>query len=774
VVKKTGRIIPVWLTAVVAAAIGHVPTENFSAAWARQPAEQPPAAPRPDPVATQAQQPAAVLSDPAASQQQRDEAARRLVGRPTPQGKQALMVALQTAQNVGGQIAAARALAEQQPPDPDFISPLFAAFGANRTLTDEAATALANYKRHPEVQTRLIDLASRRAGPEWIRYAAIRALGASADKRSVDVLIRLLRNPDESPQIRNRAAEALASITGINDFGQDLALWEQWWGQAQRQSDAEFRDDVLVRKSSQHDRDQAHINRLTEELKLALVDQYQAAPADQKEGLLLGYLRSDEPVQRVVGVEQAANDFQSARPVPPSVREQMRSMIGDSSSAVRKSVAIALKNLNDAPSVDPMLQQLTVESDPEARAEMAKAIGKLAASSEQETRAAPVLLRLLASGSNQIARAATGAFADIGPQLAAKDPALAQQVGMALRGLLDRTANSKSPADIDLRADVVEALAPLKQRELVQLYLAMLNPAREAKSVRISVLHALRDLGERQTAEAIADQLKEGDDDLVEAAVEALGKVGPNANQLEALRPLLDPANRRNDGIRDSAWRVIESSLPQLRDEDLNQWAHRFGTDWHEPQRQIIVLKTLAKNQTASKKLDELATTQQQIADASMLLQPPDRDSAAAYYKLALDYYSQNAGGFQLDYLIRTYLQTLLTSGKFSDAINFAQTTLTRDPTRQPQMASAIRAHADALVQSGTQEDLRKAGELVDQAIKMQPPLANQYLSQLQDVREQINKKLSESAPPTTGPRSATGLTLPGAATREIKVAGEG
>jgi hypothetical protein len=56
----------------------------------------------------------------------------------------------------------------------------------------------------------------------------------------------------------------------------------------------------------------------------------------------------------------------------------------------------------------------------------------------------------------------------------------------------------------------------------------------------------------------------------------------------------------------------------------------------------------------------------------------------------------------------------------------------------------------------------------------MQPPLANQYLSQLQDVREQINKKLSESAPPTTGPRSATGLTLPGAATREIKVAGEG
>jgi HEAT repeat protein len=765
-----------WLTAVLAAAIGHVPIRfNEPARAASTTLEQPALSPDDqDTASAQVRQLSDVLSDPSATQQQRDEAARRLARLPLAQARLALLVALQTPQNTGGQLAVARALADIPDPHPDFISPLFAVIGGNRNLTEEATAALANYKRNPEVQTRLIDLSARRAGPEWIRYSAIRALGASADKRSAEALMRLLRNPDESAQIRNRAADALAAITGISDYGQDLALWEQWWAQAQRRSDVDFRDDVLTRKASQHDRDQAHINRLADVLATALGEQYEAAPAEQKEGLLLRWLRSDEPVQRTVGVEQASRDFQATRPVPSSVRDQIRAMVGDSSGAVRKAAAITLRTLGDATAVEPLLQQLTVESDPAVRIAMATALGQLAADSQQETKAAPVLMRLLASGSNEVADAAAAAIRVIGPPLVTKDPLLARQVALALKGVVDRTANPKNPSDNDLRRDVVEALAPFKQREFISLYLPMLNPNREAKPVRIAALHALAYLGERQTADQITEQLKDPDDDIVIEAIGALGSVAPLANQLEALRPLLDPANRRIPAIRDTAWHVIESSLPQMRDEDLNQWAHRFGTDWKEPQRQILVLKSLASSLTASKKLDELATTQQQIADASMLLSPKDLESAVIYYKLALEYYQAQNRGLELDYLTRAYLSTLLESGKFSEAINFTQTTLARDPVRQPQMASAIRAHADTLVQNGGQEDLRRAGELIDLALKMQPPLANQYLGQLQDKREEINKKLSESPPPTTGPRSATGSMPRAAATREIKVAKDG
>lgn len=767
-----GRTIPVSLTAVVlAAALVHAPTPFLAVIRAQPAPEHTPAVDPGDAASAQVRELSGILSDPSATQQQRDEAARRIADRPSPQSKQALLGALQSPQNVGAQIAVARALADQQNPDPDFISPLFAAIGSNRTLTEDAAAALSNYKSRPEVQQRLIDISGRRAPPEWIRYAAIKALGAFPEKRAAESLMRLLRNPEESANIRNRAADALASISGINDYGQDLALWEQWWAQASRRDDTSFRDEIMNRKASQHDRDEARIGRLTEQLQAALAEQYQAAAAEQKEPLLLRFLRSDEPAERIVGVDQASRDFLGTRPVPASVREQIRSMIGDSNNAVRKAVAVALKTLNDAPSLDAMLQQLTIETDPGVRAEMAKAIGKLAADSQQETRAAPVLMRLLASGSPEVASAAASALQDIGPQLPAKDPALARQVAVALRGILDRTAHANNAADIDLRRAAVEALGPLKQRDLVSVFLPMLDPRREHKDVRIAVLHALRDLAERPTADTIVGSLNDGDDDVVQAAIEALGTVAPGPDQLEALRPLLDPANRRAAAIRDSAWRVIESSMPQMREVDLSQWAHRFG-EWNELQRQILVLKQLAAKLTADKKLNDLAVTQQQIADASVVLK--DMESAVTYYKLALDYYlGQNARGLQLESVINAYQRALLESGKYADAIAFTQQMLAQDPTRQ-QLASAIRAYADSLVQSGKPEDLRKAADLIEQALKMQPPLASQYVSQLEDIRQDINKKLNESSPPATGPRSANGSSQPVPATREVKVAGDG
>ena len=217
--------------------------------------------------------------------------------------------------------------------------------------------------------------------------------------------------------------------------------------------------------------------------------------------------------------------------------------------------------------------------------------------------------------------------------------------------------------------------------------------------------------------------------------------------------------------------RVIESSMPQMREVDLSQWAHRFG-EWNELQRQILVLKQLAAKLTADKKLNDLAVTQQQIADASVVLK--DMESAVTYYKLALDYYlGQNARGLQLESVINAYQRALLESGKYADAIAFTQQMLAQDPTRQ-QLASAIRAYADSLVQSGKPEDLRKAADLIEQALKMQPPLASQYVSQLEDIRQDINKKLNESSPPATGPRSANGSSQPVPATREVKVAGDG
>src|SRR5207249_4992965 len=63
--------------------------------------------------------PAMVLRSPDAPQQERDEAARRLVARQTPEARAALAAALQDATNRGAQLAAARAIPLDPNPDPN-------------------------------------------------------------------------------------------------------------------------------------------------------------------------------------------------------------------------------------------------------------------------------------------------------------------------------------------------------------------------------------------------------------------------------------------------------------------------------------------------------------------------------------------------------------------------------------------------------------------------------------------------------------------------------
>ncbi|MGB7160047.1 MAG: hypothetical protein WBD40_18415, partial [Tepidisphaeraceae bacterium] len=107
----------------------------------------------PPPVATpeqaQPNQIAALLQvlldpNPELPQPERDEAARRLVVMQTPDAKFALHRALVNTANLRGQQSAARALADEPNPDPDFIVALNALIGADAALTEAAARALAN------------------------------------------------------------------------------------------------------------------------------------------------------------------------------------------------------------------------------------------------------------------------------------------------------------------------------------------------------------------------------------------------------------------------------------------------------------------------------------------------------------------------------------------------------------------------------------------------------------------------------------------------------
>ena len=165
------------------------------------------------------------LNDPNASQAQRDEAAKRLLSRQTPEAREILRSTLVDVGNRGGQLAVARALAHDPHPDESLVTPLYALMGSDQSLTEAGAQALAAHKNNAQVLTRLQDFARNRNNRTG-RVAAIRALGTFVDKRAAQTLIDLLASDDESSAARDAAADALIDMAGLssNEISEVLEL----------------------------------------------------------------------------------------------------------------------------------------------------------------------------------------------------------------------------------------------------------------------------------------------------------------------------------------------------------------------------------------------------------------------------------------------------------------------------------------------------------------------------------------------------------------------
>jgi HEAT repeat protein len=719
---------------------------------------------------------AATLADPAAAQALREQAARRLASRRSADATQILLSAL-LEPNPGGQLAVAKALADEPAHDPAFINPLFATLGTNNALTDAAARALSGYKSSPQVLTRLIRFATenRARGVERTRIAVIRAIGGFPERRAAETLIALMREPDSTVGVRHAATDALAALTGISEFGTDAQRWEQWWSVNATGNDADFRNEILGRKAQELDRLRARNAQLAAGWNATLDELYQLTPLPQKEQVLLRALRREEPEARSWAARQIYDDLTESRPVGDAVRTHLRTMIGDSSATVRAAAVRAVGALNDEQALESLLRQVANETDPNVRAAVAEAFRNI-----RDVRAAPALLRLLEDDSRAVARSAAQALKELGGRLAEQNPELARRAAESLRAIIERRANT--PADADLRDAAVEALAPLRQRDFTMLFVQLLHP-RESPRVKIAALRGLTELRDKNPTDRIVELIGDADDTVAIEAVRALRAIGATPEQLEALRPLLEAGNRADPSVNNEAWQTLEPALPELSKELLVRWAGRFGND---PVRQIIVLKALAARLTSDKELEDLADVQQQIADLSMRLRPPDVETAVANYRAALLYRQDNPGAWPgLPTLRESYLRALLQARRYAEAIAFASETLTRDASQQSSIGRTIRQWVDDLSNSDQPDDLRSAQQLVKQAVAMTPPLAQRYQDDLNALAVKVDTRLAElSAPkspttgqapgtPGTGPRSASGEQAPGAARPSVSDTGD-
>jgi tetratricopeptide (TPR) repeat protein len=276
-------------------------------------------------------------------------------------------------------------------------------------------------------------------------------------------------------------------------------------------------------------------------------------------------------------------------------------------------------------------------------------------------------------------------------------------------------------------------MAPLKDTQRSTDFLNLLN-TNQSEKIRAAALHALRELGDKNTSDVIAGWLANEPSAALRAdAIEALNTTGNFVDDAQALYDRTKPGIESDPAVRDKAWQVWDILLGECTDiATLNNWRHTMFNDGNVQQR-ILVLNKLNDNLLKQNQLSDLAVYEQETGDAYMQVGRPDL--AAAQYQNAWDYYAkqhiQNLNTAALvDDLMKAYLQ----SKQYDKAVGFGQGALAQDPEA---VGKEIRESVDQL--SSNPATHADAAKLIDLALKMSPGIPEPYHQDLVATQKQLS-----------------------------------
>lgn len=685
------------------------------------------------------------LSNEAATPRDREEAARRLIARQTPETDAAVRAALENFGSAGAQVAVATALGDDTTPDAQLIAPLFALLGPNRAATTAAASALGMYKDDPGVLQRLSTEALNKARPEHVRIAVIRAMGAIPSKRSARTLCEQIFFPeDESLPVRNVAADALIEMTGLSENERDAQRWRQWWQSVSDLSESDFRARIISSRAARYDETRRQLNRLVDELQALLGAQYQATPEPLKPDMIQRFLKSEQAVVRGVGARIIYDDAINGVTTPsPVVRQLLRGMIGDSDAKVRLEVARTIRATNDPEALAALLQQLVIEPQADVRVAIVQAVQSIA-----DAGAIPILIERLNDPSDRVVEAVADALGAIGQTLRERDRATYERIGRALLPLVDGRAAQSGAAD--LRAAVARALSRVADLNMLPTFQKLLQ-RREPAPVRMQAFRGLGALAEPGAADVIVNFLL--DEREASVRLEGVKALGLLAKPVHApvLLKLLDAAEP-DPSVRQWAWNAFLNVLndPDADEVQLAQWDQRFI---NEPERRVPILEALIKKLVARNDERQLAFKRQALGEVDEKLGRFDK--AAANQRLALDYFLAKNENQEALVATNGLIRALLRDRKYVDATQFASESIRRDVSQQQTMGAALRQEAERLREAG---ELQSALGLITSVEQMTPTLAAQYLEPLRQMATDLRARLPSTTPSET-PSSVTPVT---------------
>ncbi len=685
-----------------------------------------------------------ILEDPKSTETQREDAARRLVSRQSPQSRQILLRVLTAARDNADavRLPILRALTDDASPDAPMAAQL-QQFLTDRTLADAAVSALGRYAELGDANARqsLLREAQNANQALAIRESAIKALGRVPDRSVADALVNLLNDP--RPPVHNAADDALVELTGLTANGRDDSKWQRWAAAHAAMNNDQWLADVLQTRN-QYKTEQAQqalesIKAHTRFLERLYADAQKQKNDALSNSLILQSLNDPDPSLKIWGINAVLNRFSLNQAYPPEAQARITELIGDEDPKVRIAAAGTLDRLNPPGALKALITQTAQEPDPQVKIALVSSLGRL-----RDSRAIPVLERLLSDKDIGVVTAAANAL-----QAIAANTPLDKQVSDDLWKAQQKIQAANPPNAARLRAALIDAMGRLSDQEHAEQYRQLLNPNESPPEVRSAAFHALGELHDARRTRQMTTALQEEQSPEVRAeALEGLGEIG----NFEEVAPTLFTETTDNEPsklVRDKAWDVFQRTLPLARNSEvLTQWVQRFEP---QPERQIFVLDALcAKLQRDAQKetdrdaqaklLDNLAVEQAKTGDVYMKLNQPER--AATEYQKALRHWEPldqpaNASMIPLT-LVRQIMTASLAANDYDGAAKFAHEEMAHNSATVRDISTAIRNEVDRLDTQGQRKD---ALALIErgQSIK-DPPLFQLDLDYLQQLKEKIER----------------------------------
>jgi HEAT repeat protein len=668
----------------------------------------------------------ATLSNPSKPPRERDEAAKRLLQR----GANDVLLDVLQSGNTELQVSVARALSEPENPPPQFLDGLLRCLQPQTTpeLASAAAQALLNYRENPAARARLREFVQSANVGESRRVPAVLALGSLNDKETAQFLMQVLRG--DSQLLSDAAADALAEMTGLSEYGRDVGQWETWWQGQQSKTPEQFLTERRAGRETSARTLRERLALATSRIEAFVKEHHRPIKDDiERAAYVLGCLSDPAPEFRAAGASLVNVELDANLSVDPKVLERLRELIGDSAPEVRLRVAHAIAAVNDPAAAKPLIVQLQRERIPDVKAELIQAIAPT-----KDVTATTELIRQLDDPAFKVSEAAAKALADLGPEIV-KNPLLERDVANQLTFRLAQTAGVRGANK--LRENLVLAMIPLRDPALERALSPLLvERAGNTPNVRRNAIRALSAMNVESLKTAIAGSLAnslryDSDNGVRLEAANALALVGTPA-QADALYTAMG-AREPDDAVRTAAWKSLNTVLEQ---EDLVRLALWSDTLKQSPERQLAVERIRQKKliDASPAHADDLAVVEENIGNLFLNPAIDKPEQAISHLAAALKHWD-SGNGHVTEGLQNNLMYAFLRARQYKDAVAFATERIMRNDQNQESMGRAILQEVDRLSRS---KQYTTALDLLTEAKNL--PIRGYYLDQFKEREGELRR----------------------------------